>query len=315
MRIARHIQPSGFYHLISRFAGRAWLVRDDIDRAEYLRRLGLALGATDWRCLAYAVMSNHVHLAVVAGTTPIGSLLKRAHAPFAHWLNARHGRLGPVFAERAAAWAVRPLHVGRLIAYIHTNPVRAGVVPRAGDSPWTSHAAYIGRAAQPPWLDVDAGIRHSGVRTEDFDDWVGERAGTTSELSLADARRAAHRFGALELGTPTLAPVEVPLVVRSHARVRPSPAAVVSAVAEAMQVPATAFCSRSRGPGAVWVLARRLALGIGERAGLSIAEMSAALGITRQAGARLVARAWERDTRVFAPAVESRLTTVTPSPD
>ena len=68
-----------------------------------------------------------------------------------------------------------------LIAYVHNNPVRAGIVNEAAHSAWTSHRAYLGAAASAEWLDVCAGLRMScfdadapGRRA--FDTFVRERA-------------------------------------------------------------------------------------------------------------------------------------------
>jgi hypothetical protein len=49
---------------------------------------------------SYAVMSSHIHLLLVAGTSTFDFLIRRAHSGFARWLNRRQGRLGPVFAQR-----------------------------------------------------------------------------------------------------------------------------------------------------------------------------------------------------------------------
>ncbi len=39
-----------------------------------------------------------------------------------------------------------------LSRYIHLNPVRASMVPRPEDYPWSSYCYYIGRAAPPPYV-------------------------------------------------------------------------------------------------------------------------------------------------------------------
>ncbi len=83
------------------------------------------------------------------------------HGPFAEWINERLERIGPVFM-RPKVHAVQPNGVGRLIAYIHRNPVRAGIVPHPSDSDWTSHRAYLRPDSAPPWLDVSKGLELSG---------------------------------------------------------------------------------------------------------------------------------------------------------
>jgi hypothetical protein len=150
------------YHLISRFVDRSWFFRDDNERAYYLQLLGRALADSDWRSLGYALMSNHIHHAVVGGTGELREWIRRVHAPFADWLNRKYGRIGTVFVRGPKQLAVDTDGIGQLLAYIHNNPVRAGVVSEAQHSSWTSHRAYLGLDRAPRWLRVDDGLALAG---------------------------------------------------------------------------------------------------------------------------------------------------------
>ena len=46
-------------------------------------------------------MSNHIHLAAIAGRQALDSWLRPGHAPFADMLNEAHQRIGPVFVRGA----------------------------------------------------------------------------------------------------------------------------------------------------------------------------------------------------------------------
>lgn len=117
---------------------------------------------TDWLCLAYCLMSNHLHFAMLAGEQPLDSWAKRVNSPFANWLNKQRGRLGAIFAERPSSRIVPNSRTLDVIAYIHNNPVRAKVVNSANESTWSSHRAYVGAAAIPKWLHVEKGLRRCG---------------------------------------------------------------------------------------------------------------------------------------------------------
>ena len=89
------------------------------------------------------------------------------------WINERRARIGAVFVRGPTCVGYQPEGVARLIAYIHRNPVRAGIVARASDSSWTSHAAYIGRVQPPPWLDIGYGLELAGFHdAAELDTWV-----------------------------------------------------------------------------------------------------------------------------------------------
>src|SRR5438067_2099143 len=98
-RKRRVIVAGSVYHLISRFVDRDWFIRSELERDYYLQLLGPALETTDWRCLSYAIMSNHVHLAMVAGRDTLASWIRRVHSPFADWMNRSHERIGSIFVR------------------------------------------------------------------------------------------------------------------------------------------------------------------------------------------------------------------------
>jgi len=71
--------------------------------------------------------------------------------------------LGPVFASRFRTVAIAGDSPAALIAYVHNNPVRAGLVTRAEDSEWSGHRALVGPKPPPPWLDVDLALGVCGL--------------------------------------------------------------------------------------------------------------------------------------------------------
>lgn len=161
-RRPRRMFAGRVYHLISRFVDREWFISSDIERTTYLGLLSHALSDTDWCCLAYAVMSNHIHMCVVAGEQRLDTWIRRVHSPFADWMNRTHERIGSMFVRGPKDIEVPPERVRDVIAYIHNNPVRAGVVGAAADSSWTSHRAYLGLETKPRWLHVQAGLELGG---------------------------------------------------------------------------------------------------------------------------------------------------------
>jgi len=205
-RFARiHAPPVG-NHVIARFVNRAYRLAADVERVEYLRRLGRHLGECDWRLLGYALMSSHVHLVLRAGADPSARLIAPLHTGFALWLNRLHERLGPVFASRHSTIACADERVGPLLAYVHNNPVRAGVVAWAGDSTWTSHRAYAGLEATPTWLDADAGLRASGFlgtgAATRFDTFVRAHAASPRDPTWCETPAREQNAGRQARGGP-----------------------------------------------------------------------------------------------------------------
>lgn len=283
MRIARQITPDVHYHLIWRFVDRSWFFTDDEERAVYLRLLGRALEPSDWRCTAYALMSNHIHIAAIAGTDALESWAKRVNSPFAHWMNRRHERIGPVMADRPSSHGIKTEREAHLLAYIHNNPVRAGLVRTALDSTWTSHRYYVYGSA-PIWLRTDVALERLGIDgSAEFDLWVNQTPGESGKVPVRNVRREARKRGAVEVATP--GNDTVPLVRRPFGYLRPDPTFVVRAAAEAVQLTRNELCSRRRTRAVVE--GRVVAVHAAETIGISGSDIASALALSPGAVTRI----------------------------
>lgn len=147
--------PAALYHVTARGNERREIFRDDRDREEYLARLAHYREKFGFQLLAYCLMTNHVHLAILTGDAPLSRTMAGLHSTYAEWFNRRHGRVGHLFQGRYKAHVVQEdRYLVALVRYIHRNPVRAGIVRRAADYRWSSDR-FVRRGRGPAWLDVD----------------------------------------------------------------------------------------------------------------------------------------------------------------
>jgi REP element-mobilizing transposase RayT len=182
------------YHLIFRTVASEFLIATDRERDMYLRLLGDALRRSDWKCIAYAVMSNHIHLGMVAGSSPRSNWMRNAHSPFGEWIDRINERIGPVFIKKPTMMSVDLDGVANVVAYIHNNPVRAGVVSKARESSWSSHNAYLGTEKPRDWLRVELGWEL--MRVEDpaaLDEFVNAEAWRPKPLRRKRGRPSRRR--------------------------------------------------------------------------------------------------------------------------
>jgi putative transposase len=153
-RKPRNEFPGAVVHVYVRGNRRHAIYVDDVDRHSYLLLLGQVVVRQGWRCLAYCLMKNHVHLLVETPEPNLAVGMHRLHGLHAQAFNKRHGYSGHVFQSRYGAVTVRKdrqlLAVAR---YIALNPVDAGLCQEAAEWEWGSHAAVVGGTA-PRWLDV-----------------------------------------------------------------------------------------------------------------------------------------------------------------
>ena len=118
--------------------GPMYLHRQEVAQivVESLKR-GVELGHYDLR--AYVVMANHVHVLLLPKVAP-GRLLQSLKGVTAREANRLLGRTGESFWQRESYdhWVRDTGELERIVAYIENNPVKAGLIARAEDYPWSS---------------------------------------------------------------------------------------------------------------------------------------------------------------------------------
>jgi putative transposase len=144
----------GIYHVYARGNAKQAVYLDQIDRQTYLRLLGVTVEKRRWRCLAYCLMENHVHLLVETPDANLAVGMQWLHGLYARMFNERHGRVGHLFQGRYGAVRITSdAQLWGALRYVGLNPVEAGLCGRPADWPWGSYAAI--RAGKPPWLDLN----------------------------------------------------------------------------------------------------------------------------------------------------------------
>jgi REP element-mobilizing transposase RayT len=73
----------GIHHVWSRGAVKQTIFVNDDDRRRYLWRLGRVVDYMSWRCLAYCLMGNHMHLLIETPKANLGQGMHRLHGPYA----------------------------------------------------------------------------------------------------------------------------------------------------------------------------------------------------------------------------------------
>jgi REP-associated tyrosine transposase len=142
-RVARVIAPDFPHHVTQRGNRRAAIFNDESDRYVYLSLLRQNAQKHGVRIWAYALMPNHVHLVAVPATvSSMGAALRNTHGAHALYFNRKHGAAGHLWQGRYFSCVLDHFHFWAAVRYVERNPVRAGLVARAEDYPWSSAAAH-----------------------------------------------------------------------------------------------------------------------------------------------------------------------------
>lgn len=140
-RLIRSVFPGVALHVVQRGNNRSPCFFADSDRLAYLRFLRESASATGCQIHAYCLMTNHVHLLLTPGEqAACAQMMKRLGQQYVQHVNRIHDRSGTLWEGRFRSSVVASEHYAlACYRYIERNPVRARLVERPGDFPWSSY--------------------------------------------------------------------------------------------------------------------------------------------------------------------------------
>jgi REP element-mobilizing transposase RayT len=148
-RKARIDAPGALHHIIVRGIELKSIFYDNADRANFVNRLSHIIPETETGCYAWALMSNHVHLLLQTGLTPIATVMRRLLTGYAVSFNLRHRRHGQLFQNRyKSILCEEETYLKELVRYIHLNPARADDVKDLKELKqyqWCGHSVLMGK--------------------------------------------------------------------------------------------------------------------------------------------------------------------------
>jgi putative transposase len=172
--MARAVIPGEPHHITQRGNRRMDVFRRKADYRRYLSLVGQYAEKHGLAVRAYCLMANHVHLvAVPAEAGSLAATLKPVHLRYAQEFNRRLGVTGVLWQGRFFSCALDEEHYWTAVRYVERNPVRARLVARAEEYPWSSAAAHCGLRADglltdgpwPEWMtNLSARQRHAKWR-------------------------------------------------------------------------------------------------------------------------------------------------------
>ncbi|MFZ5863465.1 MAG: transposase [Nitrospirota bacterium] len=161
--------PGVVHHVMARGIEQGNIFRSDEDRSDFVRRLARLLPDTQTTCLAWCLLSNHLHLVLRSGPQGLAHLMRRLLTGYAGAFNRRYGRAGHLFQNRYRSLICEEdLYLLVLVRYVHLNPIRAGLVlsvKALADYPWCGHGALVGRGRHA-WQETAEVLERFGQEAE-----------------------------------------------------------------------------------------------------------------------------------------------------
>jgi putative transposase len=157
-RKSRIDAPGALHHIIARGIEQKEIFKDDLDRNNFLDRLGVILTDTKTICYAWALIPNHFHLLLRTRSAPIATVMRRLLTGYAVSHNRRHRRYGHLFQNRyKSILCQEDVYLLELIRYIHLNPLRARLVSdlnQLSKYSYAGHSVLMGKT-KSDWQDID----------------------------------------------------------------------------------------------------------------------------------------------------------------
>jgi len=155
-RKARFTLENATYHILSRGNNKQRVFLDSDDYKKFMDLLIFYKKKYDLRIYHYVLMTNHYHLILQVKDGPtLASAMKGLNLAYATYYRRKYGGVGYLWQGRFKSFVIQDgkyiLECGR---YIELNPVRARIVEKAEDYPWTSASVYV-KSKSSSLIDVN----------------------------------------------------------------------------------------------------------------------------------------------------------------
>ena len=163
----KHFGPDTFYHVYNRGTAKHKIFLDKNDHALFLRRLReflypeevdrialtkqrlyvrTSLPSDSFNLVCYCLMPNHFHFLLRQNTAlSISKLIGNLCTSYSKVFNKKYGRVGTLFQDQFKAVPITSNEQLLWVsAYIHRNPLKAGLVSKLEKYAYNSYPDFVG---------------------------------------------------------------------------------------------------------------------------------------------------------------------------
>ena len=130
------------------------------------------------RIHSYCLMNNHYHLLIHTKSPNLPQVMHAINMNYALYFNKRHSEVGYVFQGRYQDKIVEDdEYYKKLIAYIHLNPVEAGLAKKPEDWRWSSIHTLLDKEEPPGYQEMHYPRRVLELKVNKFLDQEAQHLG------------------------------------------------------------------------------------------------------------------------------------------
>ena len=164
-RLARSTVIGYPHHVTQRGNYDQAVFEEGRDFQRYLAWLCECTGRYSVNIWAYCLMRNHVHFVCVPNSEGgLAHSFNALHMRYAQYYHGKKGVTGHLWKGRFLSCMLDDQSLFEEVRYIENNPVRAGIVERAEDYPWSSARYHV--LGEP-----DLVIKDGGFLNREIKDW------------------------------------------------------------------------------------------------------------------------------------------------
>lgn len=144
-RIGRAVAAGYPHHVIQRGNNREEVFFEKDDRMRYFSLLKKYAAKWASPVMAYCLMTNHVHLLTKPESEEsLYKMMQGLTLCYTQYVNRTYGRTGRLWESRYHSCIVdQEKYLWAAARYIEQNPIRAGIVEKAEDYPYSSAEAHV----------------------------------------------------------------------------------------------------------------------------------------------------------------------------
>ena len=145
-RIARTSINSKYIHVITQGIKKEYIFKNDKYKQEYIKLLKDMLNEYEnTKLLAYCIIDNHSNLLIYTDKIEeLSKIMSRVNTSYGIFYNKHRMRVGYVFRNRYYTQEILDKkHLFNTLAYIHKNPVKAGMIKNEIQYKFSSYKNYI----------------------------------------------------------------------------------------------------------------------------------------------------------------------------
>ena len=148
--------PGALYHALSRGNARQNIFLSDDDHHLFLALLETLSERFNVEVYAYVLMGNHYHLLLKTIDANLSKAMQWFGTSYTRKFNLINNTSGHLFQGRFKSIIIEnDAYLLRLSYYIHRNPLRAKIVARLAEYPWSSYRFYAYKKKAPTWLNTN----------------------------------------------------------------------------------------------------------------------------------------------------------------